>query len=115
MTKILRKKYNFLHDVVRLSKKDRQKYLSECSKENIDEICEAVYNILKGHCPMKSKTGSKKLSCIEKELKKVVNPRSKLGLKRKILTNSQTGDGIFSIIASTVLPFLANLLSGKRR
>ena len=113
MRKTLKKKYNFLHDVVRLSKKDRQKYLSECSKENIDDICEAIYNLLKGYCPIKSKNGCKKLSAIERELKKVVNPKSRLGLKRKILTSSQTGDGIFSIIASSVLPFLVNLLTGK--
>lgn len=113
MAVILKKKYKFLHDILRLSKKDRQKYLNECSEENIDEICEALYNILNGSCPIKSKHTCKKISSIEKELKKVINPKYNLKLKRKILSNSQTGDGIFSIIASTVLPFLVNLLTGK--
>ena len=87
MVKLLKKKYNFLSDLSHLSKRDREKYLNSCCEENIHTVCEAVDNVLKNVC-----VGKK---------------------KRKLLTNSQTGAGVFSIIASTVLPFLAELLAKR--
>ena len=46
------------------------------------------------------------IDVLGKELTKVVNPVYELKSKREIVSNSQTGDGVFSIIASAVLPFL---------
>ena len=112
--KVLRRKYNFLRDVSSLPKNERIKYLNECRKENIDDICEAIHNVLKGHCSIKKKHICKKFDNIQKEVEKVVNPKGKLSVKRKILT-SQSGEGIFTSIASTVLPFLLNLLSRKNK
>ena len=111
MVKALKKKFNFLRDVGELSKSERKKYLKICSKENIHIICEAVHNVLKGDCSTKSKKLTKKL---RKELEKVANPNYDVTLKRNILSSAQTGDGVFSIIAGTVLPFLIDLLRGKK-
>ena len=110
MGKLLKDKYNFLSDLGKLSKRERQKYLKECPQNNIHTICEAVHDVLKGRCSTKSKSVNKKLTVLEKELKKVANPVYDLNSKREILSNSQTGDGVFSIIASVVLPFLLDLL-----
>ena len=115
MVKILKNKYNFLRDVGELSKRERKKYIKECSGDNIHTICEAVHNVLKGHCSKKSKSVNRKLCELRKELKKVADPDYDIALKRNILSSSQTGDGVFSIIAGVVLPFLINLLTGKKK
>ena len=114
MSKLLKNKCDFLRDVSDLSKKERNKYLKECSNENIHTICEAVHNILKGHCSSKSKRVCKKMNGLEKVMKKVANPDYDITLKRDILSSSQTGDGVFSIIASVVIPFLIDLLGRKK-
>lgn len=112
--KIIKRKFDFLRDVSKLSKRERKKYVKECSNENIHAICEAVHNVLKGHCTTKSKVVCGKLKLLQKELKKVADPSVDLTTKREILSNSQTGDGVFSIIASAVLPFLIDLLGRKK-
>ena len=65
--KIIKKKFNFLWDVGELSRRERKKYLKGCSDEN---ICEAVHNVLKGHCTTKSKVVCRKVKLLRNELKK---------------------------------------------
>ena len=113
MVKLLKRKFNFLKDVSQLSKRDREKYLNDCCDENIHTICEAVDNVLKNVCPCKNKRVKNKINLHNRSLKKLSNYRTKVSVKRKLLTNPQTGSGVFSIIASTVLPFLVSLLSKK--
>ena len=113
MVKLLKKKYNFLTDLSQFSKRDREKYLNSCCEENIHTVCEAVDNVLKNVCVGKKKTSKKKIDLLKKDLKKLADYKTKVSVKRKLLTNSQTGAGVFSIIASTVLPFLAELLAKR--
>ena len=113
MVKLLKKKYNFLTDLSHLSKRDREKYLNSCCEENIHTVCEAVDNVLKNVCVGKKKTSKKKIDLLKKDLKKLADYKTKVSVKRKLLTNSQTGAGVFSIITSTVLPFLAELLAKR--
>lgn len=113
MVKLLKKKHNFLKDLSQLSKRDREKYLKSCCEENIHTVCEAVDNVLKNVCISNKKTTKNKIDLLKKDLKKLANYKTKVSVKRKLLTNSQTGAGVFSIIASTVLPFLASLLAKK--
>ena len=104
----LRKKMCFLRDISALGKRDRDKYINQCSGGNIHTICECIYNILKGECGKKVKTRNHLL----KTLKKISNPGLKIEKKRQLLTN-QHGAGIFSLIATTAIPFLIKLLSKK--
>ena len=114
--KVLKSKYNFLHDVGKLSKRERRKYLKECSNKNIHTICEAVHNALKGSCKKTKCVRSMRLiQKLKKELMTIADPSKSVNLKRELLSNSQTGDGIFSIIAGTVLPFLIDLIAGKKK
>lgn len=113
MVNKLRKRYNFLKDITKLNKRDRKKYLKECCDENIHIICEAVDNVLRNVCPS-NKCVKGKIKKYGKDLKKVADYKSNVALKREILTSSQTGDGIFSIIAGSVLPFLVDLLAKKK-
>ena len=113
MVKILKKKYSFLRDLSQLSKRDREKYLKTCCEENIHTVCEAVDNVLKNVCSSHEKSTKNKKNLLNKDLKKLANYKTKVSVKRKLLTNSQTGAGVFSIIASAVLPFLASLLAKR--
>ena len=116
MTKELRKKYKFLKDLATLSKPDRRKYMSRISHHNIHIIGEAVYNALNGHCDKhKSKKTCRHLKELRKELLKLGNPKFNVEKKRKILAHQQSGAGVFSIIATTVLPFLLSLISKKKK
>ena len=113
MVKLLKNKYNFLRDVAHLNQKDRKVYLKECCDDNIHTICEAVDNVLKNVCPTNGRV-KKKVKSMDKELKKIANIKTKVSLKRDLLSAPQTGNGIFSIIASTVLPFLVDLLTKRK-
>ena len=114
MTKELTHRRNFLKDLTGLKRTDRVKFLQNCSQENIDHISEAVYNVVKGYCPCK-KGVQKKVHLLNKPLKKIANPKTSLKVKRKLLLDKQTGDGIFSILLSTVLPFVIGLLTKKKK
>ena len=118
MGKILQNKYNFLRDVSNLSKSERRKYMKQISNHNIHIICEGIHNALNGRCAKEKPTNKRICNLIKKlkkELIKIANPSYNIEEKRKILSNKQSGDGIFSIIASTVLPFLIDLIAGKKK
>ena len=88
--------------------------MKEISDQNIHTICEAVHNVLDGSCTSKNKKICNHIKSLKNELRKVANPRYNIEEKRKILMKKQSGDGIFSIIAGVVLPFLFNLLTKKK-
>jgi hypothetical protein len=101
-----------------LSKTERRKYMKQISNHNIHIICEGIHNALNGRCAKensKNKRICNHIKKLKKELRKLANPSYDIDEKRKILSNKQSGDGIFSIIASAVLPFLINLITGKRK
>lgn len=110
--KVLEDKYHFLKDVTNLKKTDRLKYLKKkISVKNLHTIGEAIHNIK--CCPTpKNKKICQLLKQLKKELKNLGNPSFDVEKKRQILS-SQSGDGIFSIIAGTVLPFLLSLIKKK--
>lgn len=106
--KELRQKMCFLRDISLLKKKDRDSYLKQCSDKNIHIICECIFNILSGECGKKVKNNNR----LRKPLKKILKTGLKMKEKRKLLTD-QHGSGIFSLILSTAIPFLINLLSKR--
>lgn len=111
----LQEKYNFLHDIVKTPKRERAKFLVQTQPKNIHTICEAVYNILNGRCTSSKKQICSRMKLLKKEMRDLANPALKVDKKRQILSNNQVGSGIFSLIASVVIPFLVNLLSKKRK
>ena len=104
----MEKKYNFLKDISSLRKNERNKYINSCAAEHIHVISEAIYNALKQPCKRKNGFAQK----YKKELRNLANLKFSVGKKRSILTD-QVGGGIFSLIASVVLPLLANLVRKK--
>lgn len=111
----IKEKYNFLHDIVKAPKRQREKFLLQTQPKNIHTICEAVHNILIGRCTSSNKQICSRMKLLKKQMQKLANPTLKVDQKRLILSNNQVGSGIFSLIASVVIPFLVNLLSKKRK
>ena len=73
----------------------------QCSREE-NSIGEKKENQLK-----------RKLLPIHKELRQLANPSLKLKTKRRILRKQQVGSGIFTTLASIVIPTLLSLLKKK--
>ena len=51
---------------------------------------------------------------IASSFKKVADPSVPVKKKRKLLMNSQVGNGIFSVLANVILPLLSGILVSKR-
>lgn len=88
----------------------------KCDQECINTICEACYNLLWNNFKFKKpkiNKISKDLTNIKTDFKKISDPKIALKTKRQLLSKKQTGDGIFSILATTVIPALVSLLAKK--
>ena len=97
-----------------LSKLDTLKKGKEYPDEKIHDICEACYNILQENIPIKGNKKyqlKKKLKPIKNEIRKLANSKISVKTKRKLLAIPQVGRGIFSAIATVVLPALISMLS----
>lgn len=110
----LKKKQHFLKAVSQLSQKDRAKYLKECPECFIHDICEAVNNLLINVCPPSKPSSKRKVVALKNHLKKLAHHKTSTNQKRKLLSSPQIGRGVFSLIATTVVPFLISLLSKKK-
>ena len=84
--------------------------------EKIHDICEACYNIVQKKLPLnKSKNNQlkKKLLPIHNEVRRLANPKLQIRTKRRLLKQPQVGSGVFTALASFVIPTLISLLSPK--
>ena len=80
-------------------------------------ICEALHNmcwnadvIVKG--PMKYKLKHELLP-IKNSIKRLANPKYSMKKKRQILSKPKVGKGVFTAIASFVIPALMSILTKK--
>ena len=87
------------------------------SNKMIHCICEALHNmcwnadvIVKG--PMKYKLKHELLP-IENSIKRLANPKYSMKKKRKFLSKPKVGKGVFTAIASFVIPALLSILTKK--
>jgi len=55
----------------------------------------------------------KKLAPIKKEVRQLGNPKLLIKTKRKLLKNPQVGFGVFTALASFVIPALISLITSK--
>jgi hypothetical protein len=100
----------------RLKHKDLIHVLKHLKKDEIDLICECVYNVIK--TPLKLSKQKKcnlkrylKKHCCIKRLETISNKKVNFERRRKAL--QQEGKGLGMILA-TALPFLVNLFSPKK-
>lgn len=112
----LKNRIHLLNKLSQINKRDRSRFLKECNSLCIHAICEACYNVLYNTLKLEDteiKQVKKKLGKIKEDFKKLSERKVSLNIKRKLLSKPQTGEGIFTLLASTVIPALVSLLSRK--
>ena len=100
----------------RLKKNADMSFVDEYSDNKINDICEACYNIVHKKLRLnKSKNSQlkKKLLPIHNEVRRLANPKLQLRTKRRLLKQPQVGSGVFTALASFVIPTLISLLTSK--
>lgn len=110
-----REKLDHLQCIRALKKQNRPAFIDTCSDNCINSICEFCFNLVNENLPIdKSKKNRIKtnLKPIRFKLRKLADPKVSTQAKRKLLKDSQVGEGIFPIIASLV-PTLISLLTKK--
>ena len=118
MTKtMLAQKLKSLESLPKRLKKDADMtFVDEYSDKKINDICEACYNIVNKKLPLNKTKNSqlkKKLLPIHNEVRRLANPKLQVKTKRRLLKQSQVGSGVFTALASFVIPTLISLLSSK--
>ena len=92
----------------------RQDMIPLLSDECIHRICESCQNLVLntyGFDQSKIKKIKSRLKGSEKQMRLISRPSSSLLSKRKVLSSNQTGRGIFTLLASTIVPALVAALS----
>jgi len=92
----------------------RQDMVPILSDECIHRICESCQNLILNnygfnHSMLKKIKSQLKGS--EKQIRLISRPSSSLLSERKVLSNNQTGSGICTLLASTIVPALIAALS----
>ena len=94
-----------LRQIKDLRKEERKPFIEKCSSECIHTICEACYNFLNGGIKLKKfKSIKDKIRPHRFDIRKLANPRISVKSKRKILSEPQQGGGIFSMLATSLIP-----------
>ena len=99
----------FLSDICQLSRRRREIFLETINETLIAFIEQGIYYVLKAFCPTNIHT-KKKVEKHKEELEKFIHPRTSFASKKKILTSAETGEAIFFIIKSSVVPFLTDYI-----
>ena len=107
MDKPLTDHLEFLSDICQWSRGRREIFLETISETLIEFIVQGIYHVLKAFCPTNIHS-KKKVEKHKEELEKFIHPRTSFTSKKKILASEETGEAIFFIIKSSVLPFLAD-------
>ena len=97
-------------------KKERIKYLESCSDDEIHAICGACKNFLSNNIKLSEKKKSylrKKLNPIKNDIRKISKPQTSVKKKRELLKRDQTGKGVFSLLASVIIPSIISAIAGQ--
>ena len=97
-------------------KGERLKYLESCTDDEIHAICGACKNFLHNNIKLTQKKKTylrKKLGSIKDDIRQLSKPQTSIKMKRKILKNDQVSKGVFSLLASVIIPSIVSALAGK--
>ena len=97
-------------------KSERKKYLEFCSDDEIHAICGACKNFLCNNIKLTEKKRAnlrKKLGPIKNDIRKLSKPQTSIKKKREMLKDDQVGKGVFSLLASVIIPSIVSALAGK--
>lgn len=110
----LKQRVNLLNTILSVNKTDRNLFLKRCTDDCIHALCEACFNLLNNSFNYNQKELTRikrKLRNIKNDFKKLSNNKISLKTKRSILSKPQVGNGIFSLLASTIIPALVSLIA----
>ena len=97
-------------------KGERKRYLESCTDDEIHAICGACKNFLCNNIKLTEKKKAflrKKLGPIKNDIRRLSRPQTSIKRKREILNNDQVGKGVFSLLASVIIPSIVSALAGK--
>ena len=97
-------------------KGERLKYLESCTDDEIHAICGACKNFLSNNIKLSEKKKSylrKKLNPIKDDIRKISKPQTSVKKKRELLKRDQTGKGVFSLLASVIIPSIISAIAGQ--
>ena len=84
------------------------------SDDTIHKLCESCQNLLQNTFRLNDqqlRKIKKKLKPLAKDVRRLASPTTSLLRKRKLLSSQQIGGGIFTIIASTIIPALLSAIA----
>ena len=97
-------------------KGERKRYLESCTDDEIHAICGACKNFLNNNIKLTEKKRAnlrKKLGPIKNDIRKLSKPQTSIKKKREMLKDDQVGKGVFSLLASVIIPSIVSALAGK--
>ena len=110
----LNKKIKSLSTLPALKRSNKDmSFIDAYSDDKIHDICEACYNIVHMKFPLDSKKKyqlKKRLMPIKKDVMQLANPKILMKNKRKLLKKQQVGFGVFTALASFVIPELLSMI-----
>ena len=110
----LNKKLKSLSTLPALKRSNKDmSFIDAYSDDKIHDICEACYNIVHMKFPLDSKKKyqlKKRLMPIKKDVMQLANPKILMKNKRKLLKKQQVGFGVFTALASFVIPALLSMI-----
>ena len=110
----LNKKLKSLSTLPALKRSNKDmSFIDAYSDDKIHDICEACYNIVHMKFPLDSKKKyqlKKRLMPIKKDVMQSANPKILVKNKRKLLKKQQVGFGVFTALASFVIPALLSMI-----
>ena len=110
----LNKKIKSLSTLPALKRSNKDmSFIDAYSDDKIHDICEACYNIVHMKFPLDSKKKyqlKKRLMPIKKDVMQLAKPKILMKNKRKLLKKQQVGFGVFTALASFVIPALLSMI-----
>ena len=86
------------------------------NSRDIDTICRCCRNLLLGNIPLTPKQKKQIRNIVEpgfEKLKILARKTGSIKKKRRVLSEKQIGSGIFTLLATTLLPILISSIAGK--
>lgn len=102
----LKKKWKFIQDLNKLSRKQKILYLNKCPDDFIDILCEGCFNLLKNPQLKNKKKVKNLLKPVRSRVKLLTDGNTEVYQKRQILTNGNIAKIITSTLAKHLVPFL---------
>ena len=112
----LKKEIKILNEVGQLKKAKQSKtFFKNCSNKYISSIGQCCHNITQNGFKFNKNQAMKvrrKLAPIKKSIRELANEKLPIAKKRKILMKKQIGQGIISLLATTLIPLLVSAIKG---